>query len=92
MNQSDCSHCEGCTTSRRDFLRGAAGAAAALSALFGVEPARATALSLRAVRGERVSPESLRYDVPPGDGAIIDRENEIIIMRQKGRAYAFALS
>ncbi len=92
MNQPDCSRCEGCTTSRRDFLRGAAGAAAALSALFGVEPARATALSLRAVRGERVSPESLRYDVPPGDGAIIDRENEIIIMRQKGRAYAFALS
>jgi nitrite reductase/ring-hydroxylating ferredoxin subunit len=84
--------CDGCASSRRQFLREAAGAVTALSLLLGVEPARAAILSWQAGRGERLESENLRYDIPAADGAIIDRDNEIIIVRLKGRAYAFALS
>lgn len=33
-----------------------------------------------------------RYPIPAADGATIDAENEVIIVRTAGKAYAFALS
>lgn len=93
MSELDCTSCDGCgATSRRGFLREAAGAAAALTVLLVLEPARATALPFRFGRGEQNGASGLRYAVPAADGAVIDRDNAIIIMRQQGRAYAFALS
>ena len=79
MGVHECPSCGGCS-SRRDFLREAVGAAAGLTLLLGF------------TRGEPHDDATLRYPIPAADGAVIDREHEIIIMRHKGRAYAFALS
>ena len=78
MDPRDCQSCDGCP-SRRDFLRGA-GAVAGLTMLLGFTRVGPTANAL------------LRYPIPAADGAVIDRDNEIIIVRHQGRAYAFALS
>jgi nitrite reductase/ring-hydroxylating ferredoxin subunit len=91
MPGNSCTSCNGCgATSRREFLRAASGAAAALSAVLGLEPVRA--LPVREGSAHTLELDGLRYAIPAADGAIIDRENEVILMRHKRRAYAFALS
>jgi Rieske Fe-S protein len=88
--------CGGCALAdavgRRAFLRDAAGVAAALLALLGATPAVAAALPVRLTGAlARRGPE-LRYPVPAADGAEIDREHEVILVRYQGAAYAFNLS
>ena len=75
-DMNDRRNCDGCPSSRRDFLAAVGG----LTLLLGL------------VRGEAHAGTLLRYPVPAADGAVIDRDNEIIVMRHQGRAYAFALS
>jgi nitrite reductase/ring-hydroxylating ferredoxin subunit len=60
--------------------------------LLGGEPAEAARAPVRAGHALSLGLDGLRYAIPSADGAIIDRENEIILMRHKRRAYAFALS
>jgi nitrite reductase/ring-hydroxylating ferredoxin subunit len=84
-------NCGACTlkSSRREFFREAALAAAAIVAALGM-PARAQALSfLHAAwtEGERVA-----YPLPSVDGVTIDKEHQIILVRHQGSVYAFALS
>ena len=79
----------GAVASRRDFLREAA-SLAACAAVLGVPsdflgfPVRLTA-ALRLLGGEAV------YPIPPQDGATIDREHEVILVRYQDRVYAFSL-
>lgn len=87
--------CAGCDVSadRREFLRQAAGAAAAILIGLGASPATAVALPMRARRGVPVNGRTeLGFSIPPDDGATIDKANELIIVRFQGTAYAFALS
>ena len=88
MNKEDCSNCTGC--SRRDFLRGAAGAVVALTAITG--SAHGVAMPVFEARGIDGGEDALRYAVPAADGALIDKDNQVIVLRQGKRAYAFALS
>ena len=74
---------------RRDFLRAAVAAAAAT---FGATPVQAAALSVRFAHGLRVSGEEHAYPIPTADGATIDKENEIILVRFEQKVYAFNLS
>lgn len=76
------SDCESCalSKSRRDFLR--EGLIATL-AVFGA----VTTLHAWPREGATV-----RYPIPPADGAQIDKANQVILVRWKGAAYAFALS
>jgi nitrite reductase/ring-hydroxylating ferredoxin subunit len=75
-----CAVC-GVVASRRDFLREAMSLAACAAAL----PVTLTA-ALRVLGGQAV------YPIPQQDGATIDREHEVIVVRYQGRVYAFGLS
>jgi nitrite reductase/ring-hydroxylating ferredoxin subunit len=88
MNGHDCTGCP----SRRDFLRETAAAVTAVSVLLGLDSARAAALPVDYLRGEPLNDGALSYPIPAGDGAVIDRDNEVIIVRAQRKAYAFALS
>lgn len=63
-------------------------AMAALSAT----PREAAAIPLSLGRALSVRGDDISYPIPGVDGAIIDRENEIILVRWKGELFAFALS
>ena len=82
-----CASC-GILASRRDFLREAASLVACAAAAPGDSlrfPVRLIA-ALRLLDGEAV------YPIPPGDGATIDRDHEVILVRYQDRIYAFGLS
>jgi Rieske Fe-S protein len=85
--------CAGCTldSDRRAFLRTSAAAVAA--ALLGLGARRAEALApleFTTARGARG--QTRLYGIPVKDGAVIDRDNEVILTRWQGAVYAFALS
>jgi Rieske Fe-S protein len=82
--------CAGCPvlSDRREFLRGAA--ALALGAIAFSLPIRsATAKVLSSAAGGR---KTLSYAVPSTDGAEIDRDNDVILVRYQNEVYAFNLS
>jgi nitrite reductase/ring-hydroxylating ferredoxin subunit len=82
--------CEGCPLipERREFLRNiSAFAIAAISLSLPIRSISATVLS-SAVGGRK----TLSYPVPVADGADIDRDNEVILVRDKNEIYAFNLS
>jgi nitrite reductase/ring-hydroxylating ferredoxin subunit len=86
----ECASC-GVDTDRRTFLRDSALAVAA--ALLAVGARRADALAPLAFTHARAARGSTRaYAIPAQDGAQIDKENEVILVRWQGSAYAFALS
>lgn len=80
----------GACVNRRDFFEVGLGLAA-LALLSGVVPRGAAAASVgwtrAAARGG-----TLRYPTPAADGVQVDREHELIIVRQGSRLVAFALS
>lgn len=85
---------EGCAacalaSTRREFLREAALTAAAIVAALGM-PARARALVL--LRPAWTTGKTVAYPLPGVDGVMIDKEHELILVRDKGSVYAFALS
>jgi nitrite reductase/ring-hydroxylating ferredoxin subunit len=85
-SQADCGSCP-IAPDRRDFLRSAA--AIAIGALGLSLPIRsATAKVLSSAIGKK----SLSYPVPASDGADIDRDNEVILVRSQNEVYAFNLS
>lgn len=83
--------CTACT-GRREFLREAAGLAAALLVGLGARPAQAQRMTMAAGRPTAVRDGELAYPLPAADGATIDRDREVIVVRWRSRAYAFALS
>ncbi len=85
--------CASCAlgTSRREFLRDAAVAAAVLLGL-GARRGQASVLPGRLVATGRSGAGTVTYPLPAGDGVSIDREQEIIVARWQGKVYAFYLS
>ncbi|MBV9108387.1 MAG: Rieske (2Fe-2S) protein [Gemmatimonadetes bacterium] len=83
--------CAGCS-GRRDFLRDAAGMAAALFVSLGSGSASAQGMALKAIRALSATADQATYAIPAADGASIDRDREVIVARYRGRVYAFALS
>lgn len=84
------SECEGCpiVPERREFLRSAAAfALAAISLGLPIRSVSAKVLS-SAVGGRK----TLSYPLPAVDGADIDRDNEVILVRYKNEVFAFNLS
>src|SRR3990172_2953909 len=84
--------CGGCgaLTSRRDFLREAA-SLVACSAAVGVLPSGPLGLTVRLTAALRIIGGEAVYPIPPQDGATIDRDHEVIVVRHQDRVYAFAL-
>lgn len=87
--------CEACplVTDRRGFLRGAAIAAglAAIASL-GIPGRAAEAMSVSFTRGTRMGRNTVSYPLPAADGAQIDHDNEVILVRWQDEVYAFNLS
>ena len=81
--------CEGCPLipERRDFLRNAAAfAVAAISLGLPLRSVSAKVMSV-AISGRK----TLSYPLPAVDGASIDHDNEVILVRYKNEVYAFSL-
>ena len=90
INRKQEGDCEGCSIGpdRRDFLRSAAVLAiTAFGLSLPIRSATAKVLS-SAVGGKK----TLSYPVPATDGAEIDRDNEVILVRYQNEVYAFNLS
>jgi nitrite reductase/ring-hydroxylating ferredoxin subunit len=85
--------CEGCDlVERRAFLQDAGVVLAGLVAALGGSPARAAALSVAFVRSLGRAGDELTYPIPAEDGAQIDHDNQVIVVRYQQRAYAFNLA
>jgi Rieske Fe-S protein len=86
-----CAACAG-ADGRRDFLKRAAalvaGAVAGMAG--GASPSAALAVTLGRPLGS--SGADLTYPVPGADGATVDRDNGVIIVRFQGKVFAFNLS
>jgi nitrite reductase/ring-hydroxylating ferredoxin subunit len=84
--------CEASGSSRREFLGQIS--AAALAALVGVElsASDASALPLTTISGTQSNANERTYPIPAADGASIDREGEVILVRFHQQALAFNLA
>jgi nitrite reductase/ring-hydroxylating ferredoxin subunit len=87
---SDCTDCP--SPDRRQFLRDVTVAVAGIMAALSASPREAHALPLSLGTALGLAGDELTYPVPASDGATIDRENDVILVRWKGEVYAFALS
>ncbi len=87
MNSSD--NCGSCSLhGRREFLRDAAFAVAALAAV----TATAGALPVHMIHAVSVDEELATYPVPASDSVNIDKKNEVIVARVGNQLYAFVLA
>lgn len=85
--------CSGdCRSSRREFLVRATGALAAALATLPLTSREAAALPMALGSALRRRGAMVTYAIPAGDGATIDRDNEVILVRWKNAVYAFNLS
>lgn len=88
--------CAGCPVAevveRRAFLQNVAARAAGILIALGAAAAEAQALPVRFVSAVAANGDEHGYPVPAADGAVIDREESVIIMRWQGAAYAFSLA
>ncbi|MCC7055770.1 MAG: Rieske 2Fe-2S domain-containing protein, partial [Gemmatimonadaceae bacterium] len=85
--------CAGCTLhDRRTFLARTLAGVAAASALMPGLARGDQVLGYVLHRAARLANGTARYPVPATDGATIDADNEVILVRSGGKVYAFALS
>jgi nitrite reductase/ring-hydroxylating ferredoxin subunit len=86
-------HCNACgLPDRRDFLRQSVLAVTGIALGLGLAPAQAMAWPLSLVTGQRAGPDHLVYPIPLEDGAQIDKENEVILVRTNHTVYCFNLA
>lgn len=89
----ECAGCGGCELAdRRAFLLEAGRAAAAALLALGVAPAALRAMPVRFTAPLARRQATVSYAVPAADGATIDKDNEVILVRHAGGLYAFNLS
>jgi nitrite reductase/ring-hydroxylating ferredoxin subunit len=85
--------CTACSLdpARRAFLREAALAVAAALVALGA-PRGVAAAPLALTAPVRAAGSTRAYAIPAADGAVVDRENEVIVVRWRGLVYAFNLA
>jgi len=79
-------------TSRRRFLRDTFLSAAGAMVAVGMTKKAAFAMPLEFASATRTSASQRSYSVPATDGAQVDKENDVILVRWQNAVYAFALS
>ena len=88
--------CTACTAAfgpdRRAFLRAAGARVATVLVGLGVAPHLALAQPLAFTAGRAGTAETRSYPTPATDGAVIDRDAEVILVRWQGAIYAFNLA
>lgn len=85
-------HTCACADDRRDFLKHAALLVAGVAAGLGAGAREASALPMAFGEPSASSGNELTYPVPAADGATIDRDNGVIVVRFQNQACAFNLS
>jgi len=92
--ETDCGGCalDGVAPDRRAFLRHTAAAVAAALLALGARDAEALGRPLAFTRARAARGQARTYAIPAQDGAEIDRENEVIVVRWQNAVYAFALA
>jgi nitrite reductase/ring-hydroxylating ferredoxin subunit len=89
MKNTSSDNCGGCTLlGRREFLRDAAFAAAAVAAL----GATAGAMPVNLMHALAVTDEQAIYPLPATDGVYIDKKQEVIVARVGSQVFAFELA
>ena len=83
-----CASCE-LIGGRRQFLKDVALSVATVVAALGM-PSSAQALQF--VTALSVNEGEIAYPIPAADGVLIDKPNEVILVRHEGAVYAFSLS
>jgi Rieske Fe-S protein len=91
QHRGPCGACGG-TDGRRDFLKQAAMLVS--GALVAMAGPSASAADLPVTAGAPIdaSGAELTYPIPAADGATIDRDNGVIVVRYQGKIFAFNLS
>ena len=85
--------CEGCApVERREFLKDGALILAGIVASLGGLPSRAAALGVRVAGPLARVGQDVTYPIPAADGAQIDRDNDVILVRFQQKVYAFNLA
>jgi Rieske Fe-S protein len=88
--------CEVCplgeAMARRVFLREAALAAAAIFVTLGVGASEARAMPVRVGSALSGHEDERMYPIPSADGATIDKEESVIVVRWEGSVYVFSLA
>jgi nitrite reductase/ring-hydroxylating ferredoxin subunit len=86
--------CAGCAPihARREFLRALAASAASALLTLGASPAAAQGLATQFGGAVERRGDEASYPIPDADGATIDADNEVILVRYHNTAYAFSLS
>jgi len=88
-----CSACPlGEVIERRAFLRDAAVAAVGVFATLGIVSPEARALPIRLTSPLSARADERTYQLPVGDGATIDKEESIILVRWQNAVYVFSLA
>lgn len=77
---------------RRQFLRDAFLSVAGALVAVGASKATAFAMPLEFTTAMRSKGTQRNYAIPAGDGAQIDKDNEVILVRWQNAMYAFSLS
>ena len=92
-SQGDAPSCRECPLlERRTFVRDAAIALAGIVAGLGGTPGGARALGVTFGRALQRSGDEHSYPIPSEDGATIDHDAEVIVVRYQQKAYAFSLA
>lgn len=89
--QDDCSGCS-IGASRRSFLRDSLLAVAGALLAVGVTDSVAAAATFDTITGLRRRDQTVKYPIPVADGAQIDKDNQVILVRWQNSVYAFNLS
>ena len=79
-------------TSRRRFLRDSFLSVAGALVAVGMSKTAAFAMPMEFTEARRSSGSMHSYGLPPGDGAQIDKDNQVILVRWQNLVYAFSLS
>jgi len=88
-----CSACPlGEAMARRAFIRDAALAAASVLATLGIVSSEARAMPVRVASALSAHEDERTYPIPTADGATIDKEESVIVVRWQGSVYVFSLA
>ena len=91
-NPDDCRECPLTTSTRRDFLVDAARALAVSFVALGLPAVAGAQLPISLTRALSRSGDTRSYPIPAADGAQIDSDEEVILVRWQDAVYAFDLS
>src|SRR5437868_68922 len=78
--------------SRRKFLRDTFLTVAGAMVAVGMSSTAALAMPLELTEATRAKGQTRSYAIPAADGAQIDKQNEVILVRWQEMLYAFSLS